>query len=218
MAVASKGRAAGGAVVSEQQPRKCKRLASSGTARDHIASQLQYAMPTRPLARDRAALDPAALAERLHQAGLRSTRAVLAVAALFDAAGPGWGPTHAEVAARLAERGAPLNPVTLYRLLERLVAAGLLARATPPGERSWRFRWLGTDAAAARAPAAAVPLFECDACHALIPLQGADAPAQAVADALRRTLAGLGHQAARVDLAVHGTCAGCRRGARPAHS
>ena len=162
------------------------------------------------------ALDPAALADRLHRAGLRSTRAVLAVATAFDAAAPGWAPTHAEVAARLAQGGAPANPVTLYRLLERLVAAGLLARHTAPGERSWRFRWLGTDPAAAPA---AVPLFECDACHAQIPLQGADAPTQAVADALQRTLAGLGHQAARVDLAVHGTCAGCRgAGDRPLNS
>ena len=30
------------------------------------------------------------------------------------------------------------------------------------------------------------------------------------AQVLRRTLAEHGHQAARVDLAVHGTCAGCR--------
>jgi len=154
------------------------------------------------------ALDPAALGQRLHQAGLRSTRAVLGVAGLFGAAGAGWAPTHADVAKRLAQAGTPMNAVTLYRLLDRLVAAGLLARHTAPGERAWRFRWLGVDAAAA--PAAAVPHFECDACHTHFPLQAADAPAQAMADALRRTLAEHGHQAARVDLAVHGTCAGCR--------
>ena len=151
--------------------------------------------------------DPAALSQRLHQAGLRSTRAVLGVAALFEASAPHWLPSHAEVAERLAQAGEPVNPVTLYRLLDRLVAAGLRARHTAPGERVWRFQWLGL---AAPPPAAAVPHFECDACHAQFPLQAADAPTQAVADALRRTLAEHGHQAARVDLAVHGTCAGCR--------
>ena len=39
-----------------------------------------------------------------------------------------------------------------------------------------------------------------------------DASARAVAAAVRRTLARQGHQAARVDLAVHGTCADCRGG------
>ncbi len=155
------------------------------------------------------AFDPAALGQRLHQAGLRSTRAVLGVTGVFGAAGSAWAPTHADVAAALARAGVPVNPVTLYRLLDRLVAAGLLARHTAPGERAWRFRWQGVEPAAAPA---AVPHFECDACHTQFPLQAADAPTQAVADALRRTLAEHGHQAARVDLAVHGTCAGCREG------
>ena len=163
-------------------------------------------------------LDPTALSQRLHQAGLRSTRAVLGVAELFDGAAAGWAPTHAEVADQLAQSGAPMNAVTLYRLLDRLVAAGLLARHTAPSERTWRFRWLGMGMGMGideRASTAAVPHFECDACHTHFPLQDADAPTQAVADALRRTLAEHGHQAARVDLAVHGTCAGCRGDAQP---
>ena len=92
--------------------------------------------------------DPAALSQRLHQAGLRSTRAVLGVADLFEQAATHWQPTHADVAARLAQAGEPVNPVTLYRLLDRLVAAGLLARHTAPGERVWRFQWLGVAASA----------------------------------------------------------------------
>lgn len=152
-------------------------------------------------------LDPAALSQRLHQAGLRSTRGVQGVAQLFESADSGWSPTHADVAALLSQSGAAVNTVTLYRLLDRLVAAGLLARHTAPGERVWRYRWLGMHAAPTPA---AVPHFECDACHTQFPLADADAPTQAVADALRRTLAEHGHQAARVDLAVHGTCAGCR--------
>ncbi len=153
------------------------------------------------------ALDLDALGQRLQQAGLRNTRAVLAVAASFAAAAPGWSPTHAEVADRLARTGETVNHVTLYRLLHRLVTAGLLARYTPLGERVWRFRWQGTIAAAP--PCKAVPYFECDECHVQFPLDDTDAPTQTVADALHRTLAEHGHQVTGIDLAVHGTCARC---------
>ena len=124
--------------------------------------------------------------------------------ALFDGA-PGWQPTHAQLAERLADEGEPVNAVTLYRLLERLVAAGVLVKRTAADERAWRFHAPGA------APATG-PLFECDACHTQFPLAEDDASARAVAAAVRRTLARQGHQAARVDLAVHGTCADCRGG------
>ena len=163
----------------------------------------------RPVALD--PIDASALGAHLHRQGLRCTRAVLAVAELFQSAPANWLPTHAELAGRLAEDDAGVNGVTLYRLLERLLASGLLVRHAAPDERSWRFQWLGLPAARAAAPPpSTVPHFECDACHTHIPLTQADAPTQAVAEALRRTLAELGHQAARVDLAVHGTCADCR--------
>ncbi len=155
-------------------------------------------------------VDLAALGQRLHQAGLRSTRAMLAVAELFEDAAPGWSPTHAEVADRLARAGEAVNHVTLYRLLDRLVAAGFLARYTALGERVWRFRW--HDAGATPPPCIAAPHFECDECHGQFSLDDTDAPTQAVADALRRTLAEHGHQVAGVDLAVHGICAGCLGG------
>lgn len=142
------------------------------------------------------------LQQRLRSAGLRRTRALQAVLALFERM-PTWSPTHAQVAERLAAEGETVNAVTLYRLLDRLVGAGLLGRRTVAGERMWRFFWV------APSPSSA-PLFECDACHCQFPLADADAPTQAVADALRQTLARHGHQAARLDLAVHGTCADCR--------
>lgn len=150
------------------------------------------------------------LDQDLRRAGLRRTRAVQAVVGQFEGAAPGWAPTHADIADRLAEAGEPVNPVTLYRLLDRLLAAGLLTRHTAPGERVWRFRWRGLAAVAATA----TPHFECDACHAQFSLGEAAPSTQAIAAALQRTLAEHGHQAAWVDLAVHGTCAGCR-GAPP---
>jgi Fur family ferric uptake transcriptional regulator len=140
--------------------------------------------------------------QRLRSAGLRRTRALQAVLALFDDA-PGWSPTHAQLAERLQGTGEPVNAVTLYRLLERLVSAGLLVKRTAADERAWRFH-------APAATSASGPLFECDACHTQFPLAEDDASARAVAAAVRRTLARQGHQAARVDVAVHGTCADCR--------
>ena len=145
-----------------------------------------------------------ASAERLRAAGLRRTRALQAVLGLFGQQ-PTWTPTHAQLAGRLAAEGETVNAVTLYRLLERLVGAGLLARRTQAGERVWRFHWLAT------APhEEAAPLFECDACHHQFPLAEDDAAARAMAVALNRLAARQWHQAARVDLAVHGTCADCR--------
>lgn len=148
-------------------------------------------------------------AAQLRAAGLRRTRALHAVLGLFDQ-DAAWTPTHAQLADRLAAAGEPVNAVTLYRLLERLVGAGVLARRTAAGERVWRFHRAGVTPADDGGP-----LFECDACHHQFPLAEDDAAARAVAAALGRLVARQGHQAARVDLAVHGTCAGCR-GADPA--
>lgn len=159
------------------------------------------------------ATDP--LTQRLHDTGLRSTRGARAVLHLFEQAPADWTPTHAELAARLAASGVAVNTVTLYRLLDRLVAVGLLGRHAAPQERAWRFHWQpDASEAAAGSP---LPHFECDACHAQFPLPAADAPAQAVAEALRRNLATQGHQAAWVDMAVHGTCADCRSGGKTRH-
>ena len=145
-----------------------------------------------------------ACAPQLRAAGLRRTRALQAVLALFDA-DAAWTPTHAQLAERLAAAGEPVNAVTLYRLLERLVGAGVLARRTAAGDRVWRFHRPGVALADD-----AGPLFECDACHHQFPLAEDDAAARAMAVALNRLAARQGHQAARVDLAVHGTCADCR--------
>ncbi len=156
------------------------------------------------------ALDAQTL-ERLHQAGLRLTQATRAVLTLF-AADAGWSPTHAEVHDALARQGTAPNRVTLYRLLDRLAACGVLDRHADGQGRAWRFSLapLASDEAAA-------PRFECDACHRQFRLAEAGAPTRAVADELLRTLAALGHKGERVDFAVHGTCAGCDP-ATPSHS
>ena len=138
-------------------------------------------------------------AQLLAQAGLRQTRAVTAVLELL-AACPERAWSHADLKVALLARGVRANRVTIYRLLERLVDAGLLEKHADDADRTWRFGWRpsGVDRALAR--------FECDACHQHFQLPQASASAvHHILDAL----SSLGHQGQRVDLAVHGTCAGC---------
>jgi Fur family ferric uptake transcriptional regulator len=145
---------------------------------------------------------PPAIQARLEQAGLRRTLATRAVLGLF-LSNPQGSLTHSQALASLTARGLDINRVTLYRLLDRLAACGVLQRHADDDARTWRF-------GLADAPQdGVVPRFECDACHRQFRLTEASAPTRAVAGDLFRTLARLGHQGQRVDLSVHGTCAGC---------
>jgi len=144
---------------------------------------------------------PAALQARLERAGLRRTLATRAVLGLF-LANPQGTLSHAQTLASLTARGLDINRVTLYRLLDRLAACGVLQRHADDGARTWRFGLADTEEGLA-------PRFECDACHRQFRLTEASAPTRAVATDLFRTLASLGHQGQRVDLSIHGTCARC---------
>ncbi|MDT4889574.1 hypothetical protein FQZ97_1262840 [compost metagenome] len=55
----------------------------------------------------------------------------------------------------------------------------------------------------------ALPRFECDACHRQFRLTDASEPTRAVTHDLFAALARLGHHGERVDVSIHGTCAGC---------
>lgn len=145
----------------------------------------------------------------LMRAGLRRTRATRAVLQLF-LADSSWAATHGDVEVAVHAQGLDVNRVTLYRLLDRLAATGLLVRHADDVARTWRyalapelFDGLAGDAGGV------VPRFECDACHRQFRLTEASPPTQAVADQLLRTLADLGHHGQRVDLSIHGTCNVC---------
>jgi Fur family transcriptional regulator, ferric uptake regulator len=144
---------------------------------------------------------PPEIQTRLEAAGLRRTLATRAVLGLF-LANPQGTLSHAQALASLTARGLGVNRVTLYRLLDRLAACGVLQRHADDGARTWRFGLADTGEGLA-------PRFECDACHRQFRLTEASAPTQAVATDLFRTLAKLGHQGQRVDLSIHGTCASC---------
>jgi Fur family ferric uptake transcriptional regulator len=145
---------------------------------------------------------PAEVQARLSAAGLRRTLATRVVLGLFLAA-PAQAYTHTQVAAQVQARGLEVNRVTLYRLLDRLVACGVLVRETEVFSRTWRFRLAG-----APGPAA-VPRFECDRCHRHWPLEGAGAAAQAWLESALAGLAERGHHGMQVELAVRGICADC---------
>lgn len=162
-----------------------------------------FTVPSRP----RHALKgvPHEIQSRLEAAGLRRTLATRAVLGLFLAR-PAGGLTHAQALASLTARGLDINRVTLYRLLDRLAACGVLQRQADDA-RTWHF--------SLALPAhdvddlGALPRFECDACHRQFEMTDAGESTRAVSLDLMAALSRLGHHVARVDVSVHGTCAGC---------
>ena len=145
---------------------------------------------------------PPDIQRRLESAGLRRTLATRAVLGLF-LANPQGTLSHAQALSSLQARGLDINRVTLYRLLDRLAACGVLQRHTDGDARTWRY------GLAASGEEALAPRFECDACHRQFRLTEASDSTRQVARDLFSALARLGHQGQRVDLSIHGTCAGC---------
>lgn len=141
-------------------------------------------------------------AEALERAGLRRTRAATAALGLL-LADPTRTWTHTEVENALADRGVVANRVTIYRLLERLVLAEVLEKYADHADRIWRFGLRAPESEMAQAR------FECDACHRHFQLPQASEPTKTAADQILNALSMLGHQGQRVDLSIHGTCAGC---------
>ncbi|QCB46375.1 Fur family transcriptional regulator [Hydrogenophaga sp. PAMC20947] len=148
---------------------------------------------------------PQAIQTRLEAGGLRRTLATRAVVGLFVAS-PQRSLNHAQALSLLTARGLDINRVTLYRLLERLAACGVLARFSDDTARTWRFRLADLHEAEVGGGA---PSFECDACHQQFRLPNAEASTQAAAARFYQVLAELGHHGVRMDVAIHGTCAGC---------
>ncbi|WP_200933041.1 Fur family transcriptional regulator [Acidovorax sp. Leaf160] len=137
-------------------------------------------------------------------AGLRSTRATRAVLQLV-AQRAGEALSETQVEAALTQAGVAVNRVTVYRLLDRLAAAGVLRRQVD-AQRIARYALVqGTpsDSTASR--------FECDDCHRHFPLSEGAESLQAATRLMLQALALAGHEGTAVDIAVHGRCAGCAR-------
>jgi len=103
--------------------------------------------------------------------------------------------THAALMRTAAEAGRPLDKVTLYRVLDWLVAQGL-AHDVTDSDRARRFRAIQTQAGHAEHAH-----FECDACGRLFCLP----------DAAATPSTPPGFESRRIDVTVHGRCADCAR-------
>ncbi len=153
------------------------------------------------------AVFPPEIQSRLEAGGLRRTLLTRAVVGVFlDPARVDL--SHPQVLAMLTTRGLVVDRVTLYRLLDRLAACGVLQRRSDLQTRIWRYRLAPLEVEATE------PLFECEGCHRQYPLVdqvggGGDAWAGLFSE-LTRT----GHR----HLSIHGTCPSCADGSAPPSS
>lgn len=141
--------------------------------------------------------------------GLRRTAAARRVLGWL-LAHPETSYTHAQLQAALADDTvpAPLDRVTLYRLIDRLTLAGLLL-CRVDSQRVRRYQ-------AMPASVHATPHFECQSCHRDSPLAQAlqtdAADLERAAQTALETLRALGYQGLHMDLAVRGLCLECANG------
>ena len=139
----------------------------------------------------------------LRSAGLRRTPATLALARLFMEAGDVMLP-HAKIEQAIKAQGLTVNRVTVYRLLDRFVTAGLLSR-TVDAQRVSRF-------ALATLEGKSVPHFECDDCHRQFRLADSSKKIDSAARQMLKVLGASGHAVHSIDVSIHGRCAGCTTG------
>lgn len=134
---------------------------------------------------------------QLRSNGLRATTASTAVLRGLD--GSDQPLTHAELGS-VVERigGQPVERVTLYRVLERLTAVGLVMRYPGP-DGTARFGMADPDA---------IGHFECNGCHRIIELSRSVVPPK-VLEHLARQLQGQGIASGELSLAITGTCSQC---------
>lgn len=136
---------------------------------------------------------PRSSVDRLRQAGLKVTAARVAVLELLTTMPRPL--RHGEIEIRLAQDALPRpDRVTLYRVLDALVAAGLVLKAFD-AEGVWRF-----SAPPATAAHECHPHFRCEACGGMFCLE---APMPALPHLPE------GFRLHKVELDLAGTCARC---------
>ena len=132
-------------------------------------------------------------AEYLRSNGLRATRAAIDVLKALD--GAELPLSHGELEALTG----PIDRVTLYRVLDRLVAIGL-ANRIESSDRAGRY---------VAVQAHANSYFECTICHRVMPLPE-DAALPELLSHLRRQLEKQGRESTQTVFRVQGTCSDCR--------
>jgi Fur family ferric uptake transcriptional regulator len=136
----------------------------------------------------------------LRDNGLRVTRAAQTVLELIEHSSQPL--THEEVAsAYTSATGETPDRVTVYRVLDRLVEAGLCDRRVGP-DRVNRF--------SRHVEAESGNTFECDQCHKVLALPS-DPELPKVMGRLGRALRKQGIDTRHTALTLHGTCGDCAR-------
>ncbi|TSE30040.1 hypothetical protein Tther_01174 [Tepidimonas thermarum] len=148
---------------------------------------------------------PAPLTDRLRAHGLRLSRATRAAVALL-AQPPRRVWRHATLQQALQAQGIVVDRVTLYRLLERLHAAGLVRCLAGDDPQQRARAWVWCDDGAHPALHA---VWACDTCQRRLDLDELPEALQQAAHLWQAQLEALGHQGARLDLAWHGVCRDC---------
>ena len=128
--------------------------------------------------------------------GMRVTSAILATLACLEQSGEAL--SHEALTLKLGEQ-AP-DRVTLYRILERLIQAGIVQRYTD-SSRIQHFS-LKQDVA--------MGSFECDRCHHVIPIEN-DPVLAAAMQLVKARLSEQGMAEREVTLASYGICSDCNQ-------
>lgn len=163
------------------------------------STQTSPPMPTRRPSRPSTSHAATDWPSRLREAGLRSTALTVAVLERLEHLGQPL--SHEELARELAATGSRENVdrVTLYRILDRLTAAGLLTRIQG-SDRAWRHAIAQQESASG--------YFECDQCHTLSALPQ-DPELASVLARIERKLSRRGVHSTNSALTIHGTCRDC---------
>lgn len=141
---------------------------------------------------------PSSVQALLAASGLRRTLLTRAVVGYFMSH-PEDDLSHSQTMSAMSKRGLKTDRVTLYRMLDRLAAGGVLLRRAHPDDRVWRYRWALTQSPKT------VPEFECHACQQHFAL---DALVSADAQALSGLFRELIDKGLR-DLSIRGMCSSC---------
>lgn len=156
-------------------------------------------MPTRRSPRNLVSHVATDWPSRLREAGLRCTALTVAVLGRLEATGQPC--SHDELARDLGPTtgAGKVDRVTLYRILDRLTAAGLFTRIQG-SDRVWRYAVAQSQSAAG--------YFECDHCHSISALPE-DPELASVLARIERRLSRRGVHSTNSAITIHGTCRDC---------
>lgn len=138
--------------------------------------------------------------EKLHQAGLKSTPARVAILRFLQESSVAQ--THADLIKKLSERGIFSDRTTVYRTLDALHEAGVVHKI-PTADRQWLFSLSGTDSSGHDAEHHLH--FRCEECEKTFCMEAEQLSVQVRLDEKTSRQ----FHVTGTELLLHGTCPGC---------